>query len=326
METIHESSDAECCFCGQLGLDSDVSLNKHLKNHTRFKTESPLKLRKRARDSEAIGSCRICLKELTRISVLKHMEVKHERPSGCCPLCGFGDEAEVLNDLGLIVETGSVRSESDALITLTKHMKTKHDSFKPYACEKCGKRFNLSTQAKRHCEPKTEDDFLPLQCSHCGKRFNNSSSLQTHINRRHLGVGYNRKKSVCTICRRTFQGPSRLRGHLISHHFPDQKEHKCVVCCKLFTEKRLMKEHMPIHEGKFNFECKTCHKKFGRRKYLTQHEKKHLPPKWECLCCTKQFVWKHGLTTHLTQVHKIAEYEKYSKHIEDSETIVLSIE
>lgn len=82
----------------------------------------------------------------------------------------------------------------------------------------------------------------------------------------------------------------------------------CGECGKL-VNKCYMKNHMLIHGGKKEFECKICKKKFTHKTTLLNHNTVHTGKKFECLECGKAFSRKSYLTFH-TKIHLDEAYRK----------------
>ncbi len=63
---------------------------------------------------------------------------------------------------------------------------------------------------------------------------------------------------------------------LINYLFPaGQKNFRCTVCGKSFTQKAHVESHMVIHTGAKNIKCDHCDKMFVRKQDLKQHMYSH---------------------------------------------------
>ena len=134
--------------------------------------------------------------------------------------------------------------------------------------EGCNNRFKREKalrvhQATKH-EPYKNDPHL---CSFCGKRFATQSGLKNHIGK-HTGVDYVKRKFICSTCSKSFRCKADLSTHSVVH--TKEKPFSCSLCAATFTQRASLKDHQNVHDNKF--QCPSCNKSFGRRRYLLQHQ------------------------------------------------------
>ena len=81
------------------------------------------------------------------------------------------------------------------------------------------------------------------------------------------------------------------------------KEFPCNICHRSFGYKHVLQNHERTHTGEKPFECKECHKRFTRDHHLKTHMRLHTGEKpYHCSHCERQFVQVANLRRHL-RVH-----------------------
>ena len=72
-----------------------------------------------------------------------------------------------------------------------------------------------------------------------------------------------------------YSGMAFLRGNDLKAHvnrIHENVTYSCDICNKLMKSVAAVQEHKNVvHEGKTDFQCKVCFKKFGRRTHLRRH-------------------------------------------------------
>ena len=152
---------------------------------------------------------------------------------------------------------------------LASHLLT-HTTDKNIVCpeEGCKRRFKREKALKAH-QNKYHKLILndELLCSFCGKRFETQSGLKNHISK-HTGIEYVKRKYACDVCSKSFRCNADLNTHSVVH--TKEKPFQCPSCSMSFTQRASLKDHVNVHENKF--QCSLCQKSFGRKRYLLQHQ------------------------------------------------------
>uniref|UniRef100_A0A6P7FUB4 Zinc finger protein 37-like isoform X2 n=1 Tax=Diabrotica virgifera virgifera TaxID=50390 RepID=A0A6P7FUB4_DIAVI len=74
----------------------------------------------------------------------------------------------------------------------------------------------------------------------------------------------------------------------------------CDICCKQFSDPRLLRNHMKYHNGENDFQCKLCFKRFVSNSHLQVHTRSHTGERpYRCEICTKGFHHKSALKIHM---------------------------
>lgn len=82
-----------------------------------------------------------------------------------------------------------------------------------------------------------------------------------------------------------------------------ERTFQCPVCHRCFGYKHVLQNHERTHTGEKPFECKTCEKRFTRDHHLKTHMRLHTGEKpYHCTHCDRQFVQVANLRRHL-RVH-----------------------
>ena len=113
-------------------------------------------------------------------------------------------------------------------------------SFRPYTCSQCGKRF-VSLNGLRLHEDLHKGRYR-YKWSYCGKGFASLNGLRLHED---LHKGRYRYK--CSYCGKGFSGSTNLRDHLVTH--TGVKEFCCKLCEREFRYARQLRQHVEVQHG-----------------------------------------------------------------------------
>jgi len=87
---------------------------------------------------------------------------------------------------------------------------------------------------------------------------------------------------------------------------PDEGEFPCPQCDKRFGNRRNLMSHMRRHTGDYKLFCENCGKGFFTQSKLDSHKRKHTGEKpFRCLLssCLKRFRYKGDLSKHIKRYH-----------------------
>ncbi|XP_063688811.1 zinc finger protein 260-like [Bolinopsis microptera] len=121
---------------------------------------------------------------------------------------------------------------------LDEHIKSVHESERPYKCTHCDKTFTRSNNLQEHL--RTHTGSRPYVCSYCDKSFARSSILHIHM-RTHTKI----KPFQCSVCPAAFSHSNSLQAHLRRH--TGAKPYVCPVCSKAFRQSGTLHRHIRTH-------------------------------------------------------------------------------
>jgi KRAB domain-containing zinc finger protein len=154
---------------------------------------------------------------------------------------------------------------------LAQHILYKHETNKPWKCEKC--------------------DF-----AHASRK-----GLNAHIRHNHKSEN---DLHVCHICAYKAKSKANMKEHIECVH--EKLRFQCQVCEKEFSSKSKLKSHVKLsHLGEL-LECKECGETFNERNRLYLHVKKvHKGVEYRCKICKKDFRDARGLKRHEINIHGV---------------------
>lgn len=148
----------------------------------------------------------------------------------------------------------------------------------------CGKAYSAKSLLRLH--EKTHSDNPDFKCTHCPKSYTFSHQLVAHT-RTHTGE----KPYSCTVsnCDESFASAAQRNRHIKSRHEEaartaikkEVKDFPCNNCGRIFHCKRLLSNHIKIHEGIREFKCEYCPKAFITKSDQKKHERVHTGEKRE---------------------------------------------
>lgn len=121
--------------------------------------------------------------------------------------------------------------------------------------------------------------------------------------------GYNRRTPSIIDLRSESGGlssPFTPRSDSGTPSLPDEGEFPCPQCDKRFGNRRNLMSHMRRHTGDYKLFCESCGKGFFTQSKLDSHKRKHTGEKpFRCLysTCLKRFRYKGDLSKHIKRYH-----------------------
>lgn len=134
-------------------------------------------------------------------------------------------------------------------------------------------------------------------CDWCFKVFMDKCALDEHIKQEHSVTSH---LFACDFpeCEREFLDPRVMRVHRRSHIELNEKSHMCNECNRRFSCKKLLNDHMNVHQGKRPHKCTLCPKDFASKYTLSAHMKTHADRtrEFNCSTCDMSFFTQANLT------------------------------
>ena len=136
------------------------------------------------------------------------------------------------------------------------------------------------------------------KCDNCDKTFNRPSALKLHT-LSHFGI----KIFTCNVCNKSFSYKCNLKTHMRIHS--GEKPYQCNICLRRFTAQGQLTDHLRIHSDYRPFKCDDCDKRFRRHSSLNMHIRVHSGEKpFKCETCDRAFASSGNLKVHM-RVHVI---------------------
>jgi Zinc finger, C2H2 type len=197
--------------------------------------------------------------------------------------------------------------------SLYSHIAGVHIRKKKFYCDTCGKGYFKKSNLESHIF-----FHIPIElrernhvCSVCSKGFFHSANLQVHF--RHSHTDAEEKEWTCE-CGKSFARDRLLRAHKYNVHNKEAQRKTCEQCGKVCMGRANLNRHIKIFHtdnGRGNFVCSDCGKRFDQKKELTSHVRSHFEQTTACdePGCGKFFRCLYLMEQHKKRVHsKVKDY------------------
>ncbi|XP_059056412.1 zinc finger protein 91-like isoform X4 [Achroia grisella] len=171
-----------------------------------------------------------------------------------------------------------------------------------FTCGICSKIFTNSNKMKTHLRAvHVVKSQLVYKCGYCNKSFQFFHTKEKHIREVH---GVNIARIKCQACDRSFLSRSNYTAHMKLNHLM-LRPHECLQCDKKFAYSAALKEHeIRVHLGLRLYKCDECLKTFKTKKILKQHIRIHNDDRrFKCDTCGQAFIARISLRGHMKSIH-----------------------
>lgn len=144
-------------------------------------------------------------------------------------------------------------------------------------------------------------------CSVCDYRTLKKTQFAAHLARKHETWSKKRQSSMafpCAACGFVCRSRHSLQSHFIRKH-TDRYEYECKTCLKKFKVKGDLTNHIRFHHKETPVNCEICNKLCQNSGSLYVHQKwAHFKPKFECPICKRRMVTQENLDQHMISQHE----------------------
>jgi len=133
---------------------------------------------------------------------------------------------------------------------LIKHIKTHLDFKSNFRCRICKAKFLQKSTLMSHMKIHSIDN--PFKCSICGTSYLLKTDLKKH-EKSHM---IDKALLICKLCNQSF--PTKLKRINHERKFHTEEASQCLICYKLFFEKKELTHHIKLHMKIMSSECLKC--------------------------------------------------------------------
>lgn len=194
---------------------------------------------------------------------------------------------------------------------LTDHMRSRHSSERPFACDQCPKTFAVKSYLTSHKANHLMRERV-YACDRCDKKYCTKRLLAQH-KKTHLALAD--KPFKCAKCPKAFLIKTDLSRHIRTNsckritHLPKGTMIQCYICSKERKTFYLMREHMlltHLRNHSKRYACDECPKRYTMKEHLRYHKRsnhrKERP--FTCSLCSKSFSSKSYLASTAWSIQK----------------------
>lgn len=138
-----------------------------------------------------------------------------------------------------------------------------------------------------------------FSCEHCPQTFALHDLLKAHIRSTHAASAFlqQQRNFRCAVCDKGFTQRTNLRTHERVHS--GERPYKCTMCTKAFYQRTNLRNHIRTHTNERPYVCTECGRAFTQRGNLYLHERIHSGVRpFECNVCHRTFTQKGNLKSH----------------------------
>ncbi|RUS73870.1 hypothetical protein EGW08_018372, partial [Elysia chlorotica] len=349
IDKVHLNKDLRtyiCELCGKRATSS-YNLKVHMRIHStsklffcdlcgqgfNYKAFSRANIKdtgKNVRCSKKFYSCPVCGIKLQNCHLVNHVKNKHTKEDVfiCCyckkPLSNHSMLADHIKfHLGIETKKGKLHCSLCPSVFTSASAFHRHSHTHRTVCVFCNKDFGFLRLLQDHYKKEHWEEMFP--CRVCGHRLATKRQHWTHERHHKYSNG-----DPCHICGKVFvdmklhlayheksgdnnEADSNTTASLINNGGAviDSEKHLCTMCPSTFPTEGFLVRHMTtIHKQDMGLKCPQCPKRFGTRKQLASHVKRHVDrkeKKFVCSVCEKIFAENHTLKMHM-RVHDLEKF------------------
>ncbi|XP_013386957.1 uncharacterized protein LOC106156308 [Lingula anatina] len=217
--------------------------------------------------------------------------------------------------------------DPEVLLELQDGLEQKEDD-STYGCPVCGGTFSTLEEGREHMSQEHPDN-LSYKCKVCGEVLDKLESGKTHVLEKHreevvgskdldwelnmdIEESFDGKHYVCPECGKKFDKPRYLKNHFPVH----TGKYTCAACHKVFARAESLEKHIcsaKVEVKKTHF-CQICNLSFSKKLYLFRHMAAHTG-EFTCERCKTMFSRKKALEWHLYKCNPAQLSAKSKNHV-----------